>query len=377
MKKILILLSALMLLVCGAAAEESVNATAELSHISKYGNIKLDIASDDFIALGYEFGDVVSISFLNKTLKLPFCFNYSDVDSGAAALFARSDEACLSLAINMGDFATTNGIAVKTTNEDKSFFWTGCEGVGDSVTFSISMAEKRGYYEQYILHGLTASNERTDYPNLTDEQYANFRAVTTTGMGNGVLYRTSSPVNPKVNRNKQANAACVAADITVIMNLSDSEKSLAEYEYGEDNIYRTAKYIALNMGMDFTAEDFRMKLADGLRFLAANDGIYAVHCNEGKDRSGFVVAILECLMGATYEEVTADYMVSYANYHGVMPGDARYDVILNSNIITALNQAFNVQDLKSANLSICAEHYLLNIGMTIEEIARLRTNLAD
>ena len=41
-------------------------------------------------------------------------------------------------------------------------------------------------------------NNREDYPELTDEQFANFRNIATTGMGAGILYRSSSPINPEL-----------------------------------------------------------------------------------------------------------------------------------------------------------------------------------
>ena len=34
----------------------------------------------------------------------------------------------------------------------------------------------------------------------------------------------------------------------------------------------------------------------------------------------------------TYDEVVADYMVTYYNYYGVEPGTDKYDAIANSNI---------------------------------------------
>jgi len=52
------------------------------------------------------------------------------------------------------------------------------------------------------------------------------------------------------------------------------------------------------------------------RFIIANDGPYLIHCTEGKDRAGFVSAVLEALMGADLQEIVADYMKSYENYYG-------------------------------------------------------------
>ena len=57
---------------------------------------------------------------------------------------------------------------------------------------------------------------------------------------------------------------------------------------------------------DFTAADFKTGLATGLRYFTTHEGPYLVHCTEGKDRAGFVSALLECYMGAAYDEVVAD-----------------------------------------------------------------------
>lgn len=77
-----------------------------------------------------------------------------------------------------------------------------------------------------------------------------------------------------------------------------------------------------------------------------------MHCTEGKDRAGFVSALLECYMGAAYDEVVADYMVTYYNYYGVTKEaePAKYDAILRSNIVKTLQTAFGVEDLKTADL---------------------------
>ena len=56
------------------------------------------------------------------------------------------------------------------------------------------------------------------------------------------------------------------------------------------------------MGTSFDTEEFRNKLAEGLRFFAAHEGPYAVHCQEGRDRTGVVAVLLECFMGAGYDE---------------------------------------------------------------------------
>ncbi|MGX8706828.1 MAG: hypothetical protein ACSW8J_09640, partial [bacterium] len=71
----------------------------------------------------------------------------------------------------------------------------------------------------------------------------------------------------------------------------------------------------------------------------------------------------------------ADYMVSYYNYFGIEPGTADYETIADSNIRKSLANAFGIDDLSAADLADCAEVFLLEIGMTDEEIDALKTQL--
>ena len=336
----------------------------------------LSLKCEEIKEAGYAYGDVLTVKFLDQEMELPFCSNYSDVDSGSPAVFARAADEFVKLAINMGDFATTYGIAVKTTNEDKTFEWNYAEGVEGPVTVTIALKEAGGYYDEYVMHQLSYTNAREDYPDLTDAEFANFRAVATTGMGEGVFYRSSSPVNPEIGRNAYADAALKEAGVTVVMNLAEDTATVEAYEGYAETYYATTNYIALNMGVDFSAAEFQEKLAEGLRFFAENPGVYLIHCTEGKDRAGFVAALLECLMGATYDEVVADYMTTFYNFYGVTADDARYATIAGSNIVKTLSAAFGVSDLASADLAAAAETYLLGIGLTETELAALVENLS-
>lgn len=81
-------------------------------------------------------------------------------------------------------------------------------------------------------------------------------------------------------------------------------------------------------------------------------------------------------MGATYDEVIADYMVTYYNYYGVEPGTEKYTAIANSNIIKSLQAAFGVTDLAAADLKSEAADYLKAIGLSNAEISALIANLS-
>ena len=79
-------------------------------------------------------------------------------------------------------------------------------------------------------------------------------------------------------------------------------------------------------------------------------------------------------MGASYDDVAADYMVTYYNYYGITPDDPRYEKIKVSYLDNILATAFGVSDIKSANLRQAAETYLKNIGLTDAEKSALKNN---
>ena len=352
--------------------------------IAKYGNVYADCSIDDFLAAGFQLGDLVTVKFLDQELELPVVPDYSYVDSGTPGVFLRRTRAegadRVIFAINMGNFADTYGLATKTTNPDKSYYWTAKEGVEFPVPVTVELKEAEGYMAELLLHSIVRTNNREDYPELSDAEFANFRRIDTTGMGDH-LYRGSSPINPEIGRNTYADAALEEAGVTVVMNLANSQADAEAYPGFAETYYSKQNVVYLNLGVDFFAQEFKTGLAAGLRHFAANPGVYYVHCTEGKDRAGFVSALLECLMGASYDEVVADYLKTYTNYYTVVDGvqqplsEETLDAIANSNIIKTLQTAFGVSDLKTADLAAEAEEYVTQIGLTAEEIAALRSNL--
>lgn len=349
---------------------------------TKYGNLYCDLKAEDFFEMGFGLGDLVKVKFLNQELVLPVVPTYSYVESGEPAIIAGLTDTgaptgYISYAINMGNFTETYGIAAKKADEAGNWWFEACEGVTFPIEITFEMAEDDGYMAQYMLHDLSRTNAREDYAALTDNQFANFRSIGLGDLGKGTLYRSSSPVNPEIGRNDYADAAIEAAGIKTIVNLADSREEALAYPGFAETYYSGQNVIYLGLGVDFQADDFKAGLAEGLRFMAENEGPYLVHCTEGKDRAGFVSALLSCLMGAGFDEMIADYMVTYDNYYGVKPGSEKYDAIAESNIIKSLKLAFGVENLESANLAAEAEEYLASIGLTADEIAKLKGNLGQ
>ena len=376
MKKIIYRLSALVLIlvVMLSGCAKTVETTAHVAEIAKYGNLILDITGAELFNQGYEYGDVLEVRVAGRTVEVPLCSNYSDVDNGVAVLRAASDDSPLVLAINMSDFATTYGIAAKSTiEEEPGYEWDYL--IQAPVEIKITMKQEGGYRNQWLVHQLVGSVERSDYAHLSDEAFANFRVIDTTGMGAGKLYRSSSPINPAIGRSTYADKAARDAGIRTVINLADPSNV---YETPEDSYYRSCQVTYLNLGMDPVAEDFKAGLAQGMRSIISGEAPYLIHCNEGKDRAGFVSAVLECLMGATADEVVDDYMETFFNYYGVEKGTEKYNAVVNSNIIPTLKTIFGVADIYTADLEAEAEAYFMeDLGLSAKEVAELKMKLGS
>ena len=393
MKRYLLIISLIILALCFTVScatkvttepvvEEVKALESSVSDIQKYGNLVLSITKSDMDSINAEYGDVFTISFNDQALQAPYCTSYSDVDLGNLVL--RNDGDVMILAINMGDFASTYGIATKVTNPDKTYEWVFEEGKKlEDVTLSLVLSGKGEYRDQYLIHQLSRTNDRNDYS--SDAVFANFRGIKGGNLGSGALYRSSSPVNNEIGRAMYADKLAEENKINTVMNLADSSDAVEGYFKEEGfaspyykSLYERGQVIALNMGVSFKTREFQLALVEGLTFLSLNEGPYLVHCNEGKDRAGFTSALLSALMGLSYEEIAADYMTSYENYYHVEKGTEQYEAVKRSNIDSMLSFIAGVEadNLSSVDLSAKAEEFLLAIGMEKANIDTLKSKLS-
>ena len=382
------------------SASESAVLTTKISEVStsrmSRGTVYLELTVDELKAAGYEAGDLVSVKIgESKALVVPFVEGRTG--TGFRKLVLRSasrsgsSRSVPSSGIPSGDIPSS-GIPSSGVSNDKRLtlrmsdgnfaeeFGITAEQVGTAVT--VAMAEKGGYLTTYkALDFGSMSNKKEDFPDLSDEEFANHRMVTTTGMKKGVLYRTSSPINPMINRSKIADEANRKAGVTTVINLSESEESAAKREGYAETYYATStKHIEVDMKTDFGSDDFNERLVRGLRFMNENPGVFEVNCIFGKDRTGFVIAVLECLAGASYDELIADYAATYPHYY---PDYTKYEplserdrILAEENLIAQLEYAYGVSDLKKADLREATSNYLIKAGMTSKEIAELIGNIS-
>lgn len=363
MKKFLSLILVIAMLAGSAFAE--IIAELEVLEISKYGNAVLNIRADDFDALGFTLGDDVTLRAEGFEMDMPYLDGFY-VPSGEY-LVRRTSGGGLEACINYGNIADAAGLEI-----------------GDKV--SIALKEKAGSLFLQGTSSLKYTDARADYD--SDVIFANFRMMEMGNIAAGKLYRSASPINNERSRASTANKLMAEAGVRTVINLADSEASIQEHASAEDfdsaeymELYENGQIILLDMDIDFKSEDFNQRMISGLSFMAENEGPYLVHCNEGKDRAGFVSMVIAALMGASAEEIAADYMKSYENYYHLdAAADAeRYELIRNGNIMEMLRYIAGLaegESLEGADLAKAAEEHLLSFGMAQEKIDMLRANLS-
>ncbi len=323
----------------------------KVAEIDKYGNTYTDLVQASAVEAGLEVGDMVTLSFGEHRLIVPFVRNYGDVDRGQPLL--RVSGGKLLMAANYGNFSKVYNIAI-------------------GMNVAIDLFEKGAYLDELEIRNLVRTDVRTDY--VSDVVFSNFRPVMLGDIAPNTLFRCSHPAidDPRA---PFANTLVEAVGIKTVLNLSDSDEELAaSYQYS--NFYRSlgesGQIINLNMGVDMLSEDFSQKLRKGLLFLIENEPPYLVHCVEGKDRAGIVSALLGAIMNAEAEEIYEDYILSYTNYYHVKPGTPAYDAVrkIIVDIFVIMNDGKPVDD---SNIRFVALKYLrTKVGLSLEEIQKLK-----
>ena len=221
-----------------------------------------------------------------------------------------------------------------------------------------------------------------------DIAFANFRGVTVGNLKDGMLYRSASPVNNTYKRASVVDRMAQKVGIQYIVNLSDNIDEVTEHINKDDydspyylSLHNAGKEVLLDIEVDFRERNFGEKLVKGLVAMTENEGPYLVHCVEGKDRTGFVMMILEALTGASYKEMVDDYMLTYDNYSGINQESnvEKYEKIKKENIDAMLH--YIIGDKKAdlteiSDYSGYAKDYLKSMGMSEESIEKLVEKLS-
>lgn len=337
-------------------ADNADTVTGSITAADKFGNLTTSVKESALNAANIKIGDIAAVDICGKILAVPVVTSYSDVDVGAYLIRIKSGDAYL--AINHGNCAESTGAK-------------------EGTPISFILSESDGYLSEFTIRHLEKSENRADY--ASDEIFANARVVSTKGMKANILYRSCNPSLSDA-RAPYADAYAKKVGIKTAINLANNESVYAENQATLPAAYystleKSDSVVFLDMGVTITDLAFSEKLADGLRYMISHEGPYLVHCDEGKDRAGFVNGLLEALMGASVEEITADYMMSFENYFNVKEGSDQYNHIC-GNIIGMFESVNGGEAVTNSNIQKVAKDYILNtLGLSSTELKQLQAKL--
>lgn len=211
----------------------------------------------------------------------------------------------------------------------------------------------------------------------------NFREITAGGVAPGVLYRSSSPIDPSQGERRfVADALLWRAGIAAVVNTSDCRLRFRNFAGYRDTYYArldATDQVALNMGHDYPSDAFLEDMRNGLDFISERPGPYLIHGTQGMERTGYVCMVLEALMGASKEELLADYLRSYEEYLLVEQGSGEWNAA-RAQAVTCLLTFTGAADehaLDELDLAAATRTYLLEqVGLNEKQIDLITTHLS-
>ena len=329
----------------------------KISSYNEFGAAMLDFTEADMAKAGFTLGDVISITIDDKEIVMPYYDGY----------YTRNGEyLCVAYPTYPSICFTANNIGVPKE-------LTGLEG----HTVIVRLKEKGGRLDVEQALSMKYTNVRSEYF-ISDDEFANARAVSAGNIAKGVLHRCSSPFCNDINRAHYVSEYLEREQVKTVLNLADTEEKMLTYDmpsYSRKH-WEEGGVILCPLKADPTADDYNKRLVEALKELPSRPAPYVVHCMEGKDRTGYVCALLEGLCGATYEEIVADYLITYDNYYQINPVKNRD--LCNTLVSLRLNTCLmyyagvdNEEQLPNVDYAKAFSNYLLSHGMSQQQLDAL------
>jgi protein tyrosine/serine phosphatase len=102
---------------------------------------------------------------------------------------------------------------------------------------------------------------------------------------------------------------------------------------------------------------------------------YLIHCEAGIDRTGFLSLLIEAFMGAAFDDIVKDYMLSYVEGAEFSKDDYKNGSIFIQNMFSKIKGELLYPN---DDLQIIANKYLIEkIGLSNNEISLLENKLIN
>lgn len=332
-----------------------------IAEFESYGHAVLDISFEDFHAAGFELGDVVTVCVNDFHKDMPYLSGYY-VDYDEYFLREYPGTEYVAVCINYGSFKDVVDAEV-----------------GDTVTITLKTPGGERLLEEFSM--LVYSNDRDNFE--SDEVFANFREVQSGGIAQNTLYRSASPIDDQFCRAATAARLMEAAGINGVLNISDTPEAVEQFLMSDETptgyynaLYMSGKVFVVPMKLDYRAEYMKDDVQKCFSAMSELDPPYLIHCVEGKDRTGYLIVILQALMGTELEEIEKEFMISFENYYGItkLKEPRKYEwikeTILEVMLKTFLGEDYD-KEMDGADVAETTRRTLLDIGMTSDQIQLL------
>ncbi|MCQ2792377.1 MAG: tyrosine-protein phosphatase [Bacilli bacterium] len=326
-----------------------------------FGNVDFEVSSNDFVKAGFDYDDLIDVTIKDydgqghdATFHTAFVKSFNETGYFAP---------CLCNYEGTKEYFELNFAIDPLKNISSTF-------IGKDVEFRVT--KKAGYKKKRELVNVS---KKLTYEELggDNSSFANFRDVAISGAVYRTiipqkLYRGSSPFNFNDNpddRNKFADDLMKFYDIENEISLSCSledindkymkylddtsltyEKWTKSYEYNEASKKiepigepKNRVFCSVNLGTDFfniekegvdgcAVRDVLQYMVERINNGGENFKFY-IHCNEGKDRTAFLIMLLEALAGVPLKDIVLDYMMTFKNYYNVsvVNNKEKYDTL--------------------------------------------------
>ncbi|MCQ2183383.1 MAG: tyrosine-protein phosphatase [Bacteroidales bacterium] len=345
--------------------------------ITDFGDIILPLPAEKLLSAGYSYSDMLDVEILGKHYDIPMISDFSLLEAGRAAMVVKKGNNA-QIGILIGLFASRCRIADYSISEKSELVWKSREGVSFPLNITISLKERRGYKDVYDV----MSQSRIDkfVPGTqAEEQFCNFRDIGGSfgsggGIAKGIVYRGASPIDNTYGRSDLCDKMMTKYKIRSVVNLTDTFEKATSYDK-----YQGSAYSGLNVSYckftNLETDISREAIAKAIRYIITSEPPIYVHCQEGKDRTGVFIALLEGFMGADGQEILDDDMMSFINYFHISKGTKVYD-IMSSHIFTLLSMLSDQEVNVSSDIPAVCSAILSSLGLTEEELDALRLRLA-
>ncbi|MBQ9705998.1 MAG: tyrosine-protein phosphatase [Paludibacteraceae bacterium] len=329
---------------------------------NEFGAAMLSFTEEDMTKAGFSLGDVVAIALKDTELVMPYYDGFYS---------ATGEYICVG-------YPGYPSVCFTANNTGLPSIFMGREG----EAVAVKMKEKGGRLDVQTALGMKYKYVRNEYP--SDEAFANARSVRAGNIAEGRLHRSSSPFSNEISRAQYVADYLEQQGVVTVLNLTDNQAKMASYDMPaySRQLWESGNVILCPLKADPTVDAFNTPLIAALIDMSSRPGPYVVHCTEGKDRTGYVCALLEGLCGATYQEMVDDYLKTYENYYFITPTDS--PDVCRTLLALRLNPCLmyyagidNEALLPDVNFAEAFAAFMLEHGMTRQQLDSLIQTLTE